>query len=662
MLDKLAYRGFGLTKNRTHTNYLLAIGVNAYLHITPDLHNAVNDVEGLVEVLTHKYQFEVENVQTLINEEATKKSIHLALTRLQKKLGPHDNLIIYFAGHGHWYKNRERGYWIPYDAKEGELDEYIRDGDILDWIRDFRCFHLVLISDSCFSGMFFGGRVRSTTSQFPSRWALTSGGIELVKDGPQGGNSPFAKELISLLDTNESALPFTTLATKLTEILDKRPNESQVPRFEPLNVDGHQGGQFVFEPRKSTTSMKQYNAAATNPIVKKKGARIRIGVLTLCIAVLIVIGTYFGNYWEPNNISSDPEPSLISIFDSSKICHNIYVLEFTDDNGQRDPFFTTLTNEIESLLIKHGCQVLARASYAQLKEQIENEKAILRSENIPSAFFDSLKTIAAEKVLLGNVKRDFNGNIDLRISIIDLRTKGILKSANKLIRGETAYDVNARTPRLRELVGQLLASNVPINSPNNGGNNTQRKKSSLDSSFMEKKEFLFNKSGKKIYLRHMKDGNRWLTENLAINIPEESFSNSSDPHFMQLYGRLYTWKGAKLACESIGEGWRLPSENDWETLINFYGGCIGCRNQKNISEGYGSLAGISSTGFNATWAGFYKMNESLKNTGSDGLYWTNTENDGFIWVIKFNKNQKVISKVKYSENYALSCRCIKKDS
>ena len=40
----------------------------------------------------------------------------------------------------------------------------------------------------------------------PSRWALAAGQIETVEDGLHGGHSPFAKVLLSFLDTNNSPM------------------------------------------------------------------------------------------------------------------------------------------------------------------------------------------------------------------------------------------------------------------------------------------------------------------------------------------------------------------------------------------------------------------------------------------------------------------------
>jgi len=53
----------------------------------------------------------------------------------------------------------------------------------------------------------------------------------------------------------------------------------------------------------------------------------------------------------------------------------------------------------------------------------------------------------------------------------------------------------------------------------------------------------------------------WLAENLAFNAPSSKF--------YEKYGRLYDWKTALSVCP---KGWHLPSDNEWQALVDFAGG------------------------------------------------------------------------------------------
>lgn len=78
----------------------------------------------------------------------------------------------------------------------------------------------------------------------------------------------------------------------------------------------------------------------------------------------------------------------------------------------------------------------------------------------------------------------------------------------------------------------------------------------------------------------------WMTSNLKAGTPyfaaeydldkygdwlETNFSNTAEgtPAEQQdfaRYGNLYEWETACAVCESLGEGWRLPTDEDWQQL------------------------------------------------------------------------------------------------
>ena len=59
----------------------------------------------------------------------------------------------------------------------------------------------------------------------------------------------------------------------------------------------------------------------------------------------------------------------------------------------------------------------------------------------------------------------------------------------------------------------------------------------------------------------------WMAENFRYDLRDEDYcrvysgdSRTLDP---KVYGRLYTYQGAVNACP---EGWRLPTDEDWQSL------------------------------------------------------------------------------------------------
>ncbi|MDA7625744.1 caspase family protein, partial [bacterium] len=243
------------TNHPNGKNYLLTIAIDDYEYC-PKLHNAVKDAKDLINVLTSRYQFESENILTLINENATEENILLTFRQLASSISPADNLIIFFSGHGEYDPIFKEGYWVPVNAKQGAIQDYVSNSKIKMVLNVIKSRHTFLIIDSCFSGSLFM-QYRSTgvaerLERDPSRWGLTAGRNEIVADGEAGKNSPFADSLIYHLKHSEKSIGASELCNKVIE--DVIANANQTPRGEPLKVEGHRGGQFFFHLKGAITS------------------------------------------------------------------------------------------------------------------------------------------------------------------------------------------------------------------------------------------------------------------------------------------------------------------------------------------------------------------------------------------------------------------------
>jgi uncharacterized protein (TIGR02145 family) len=94
----------------------------------------------------------------------------------------------------------------------------------------------------------------------------------------------------------------------------------------------------------------------------------------------------------------------------------------------------------------------------------------------------------------------------------------------------------------------------------------ETKKQNISSEVLEN-TFTDPRDGK-VY-RTVKIGSQvWMAENLNYNAPG-SVCYNNDPRNGEKYGRLYDWETAKKACPP---GWHLPSDKEWNVLINFAGG------------------------------------------------------------------------------------------
>ncbi len=239
-------------------NFLFAIGIDAYKHLTP-LSNAVRDAREFVALLQERYFYLPENCFTLWDSTATRKEIITVFDQLVEKVGKDDTLLIYFSGHGEYSRIRNRGFWIPVDAQRKDSSTYINNSIIRDYILDINSRHTLLISDSCYAGSFFresrsaeelpnsrSNGYYQKIANYPSRWGLMSGGVERVSDGQVGTNSPFNRGLIDCLRYNmEPHLSILELISQLEKAVGNNVKQQPVGnRIYGVNDSGL--GQFVF--------------------------------------------------------------------------------------------------------------------------------------------------------------------------------------------------------------------------------------------------------------------------------------------------------------------------------------------------------------------------------------------------------------------------------
>lgn len=230
--------------------HALVIGNNAYEHL-PRLETAVNDAETVSTLLRQHYGFAV----TLLLD-ATRDKIILALDKMRTTLTEHDNLMIYYAGHGTLDKEAERGYWLPVNAQPDTRVHWLSTTEITDTLKAMTAKHVLLVADSCYSGTLLrdaGEGLRSGSDQATfftrvaqkrSRTALTSGGLEPVLDSGGGNHSVFAKAFLTALQENTATLDGQQLSNQLKRLVVV--NSPQTPEYSDIRYAGHDGGDFLF--------------------------------------------------------------------------------------------------------------------------------------------------------------------------------------------------------------------------------------------------------------------------------------------------------------------------------------------------------------------------------------------------------------------------------
>ncbi len=229
--------------------HALVIGNNKYRHL-PDLKTAVADARRVSDILEELYGFEVSRL-----ENANRTQILRLVSDLRKKISENDNLLIYYAGHGHLDEGAGEGYWLPVDADPEDPSNWLMTDQIVGQIRAMSAKHVLIVSDSCFSGVLTRGIkiVKKTPSYIArmtnskARLALTSGGLEPVADSGGSGHSVFAAKFISLLEANQAVLDGTQLFSELRP--EVMLNSDQTPEYGRIRKAGDGGGDFLFVRR-----------------------------------------------------------------------------------------------------------------------------------------------------------------------------------------------------------------------------------------------------------------------------------------------------------------------------------------------------------------------------------------------------------------------------
>jgi uncharacterized protein (TIGR02145 family) len=159
--------------------------------------------------------------------------------------------------------------------------------------------------------------------------------------------------------------------------------------------------------------------------------------------------------------------------------------------------------------------------------------------------------------------------------------------------------------------------------------------------------------------RRMADGKQWTTKNLNVDTVLSYCYDGAESNCRQ-YGRLYTWESAQRVCQSLGDGWRLPTDGDWRQMAKHYGGVSEDAEDKGKAA-YKTLLAGGSSGFDAVLGGGRSDDGGYARVEAHGFYWTASEIDGSTaWSYNFAKGGPALHRQRGLEKVrALSVRCIK---
>lgn len=159
--------------------------------------------------------------------------------------------------------------------------------------------------------------------------------------------------------------------------------------------------------------------------------------------------------------------------------------------------------------------------------------------------------------------------------------------------------------------------------------------------------------------KRMADGNQWMTRNLNVNTAPSYCYDDAEPN-CQKYGRLYTWESSQRACQSLGDGWRLPTDDEWHQMAKRYGGVSADSDDKGKAA-YKSLMSGGDSGFNAVLGGGRSDDGQYARLEAHGFYWTASEIDQATgWFYNFGRGGQALHRQDGGEKQrAFSVRCVR---
>jgi len=166
-------------------------------------------------------------------------------------------------------------------------------------------------------------------------------------------------------------------------------------------------------------------------------------------------------------------------------------------------------------------------------------------------------------------------------------------------------------------------------------------------------------------------GKCWMAENLNYGTMIDGIEEQTDNGIVEkycfqnntflcdnTYGGLYQWRemmqytqseGAKGICP---EGWHIPSDGDWNALINATGGVANAGD--NLIEG-------GSSGFEAKWGGHRNLVTPYPfgYVGQGAFFWSSTEVNGSLALDRYIlKNDSEVYSEQREKAYGFSVRCV----
>jgi len=591
-------------------------------------------------LLEEQFGYQNEDIHLLLNQEATRRNIIRKLYTLSEAIQEEDRILIYYSGHGYMNKRNKLGYWIPINAEKGFKADYIANSEIQDLIKSMDCRHMLLISDSCFSGsLLVRDAIEEEENAFdywednPSRWIFCSG-KGVVADGVKNENSPFAKQLLKhLSETQLDKININWLADKV--IRSVRFGYEQQAEACPLYGAGHDGGQFIFY-KKGTIENQEKAAYET----AKQSTDIQTLIDFLETAKnknykrsirKILRNLEQEEAWKKVNQNSYASlDEFIDEYPNSPYLKDAEVLKEALKQKKRKPKATKPSpppikkEPITKPKAKPKTKPVKKASGLKAIQDLIEDNDLFKAYDELEKYLDQSKGATKHFLKLKHLKESYADFLNL----------------SRL--GEYTYNTEVREKR------KIVESSIQLLEQIQKTPKKQVKKIPQVKIF--RNTYTDPRDGKTYQVVELKDGNIWLAQNLSFQLEEGCWAYKDSERNRSTYGNLYTWDAAMEACPP---GWRIPNKAEWWELRKQYGGS---------KAAYAPLIDGGGAGFNALLGGYRDSYKSYNRLKEYGCFWSSTTVNKGKRVLGFDfrrhKKGDSIAQIERFKSVGRSVRCI----
>ncbi|MEM7101741.1 MAG: FISUMP domain-containing protein [Bacteroidota bacterium] len=117
----------------------------------------------------------------------------------------------------------------------------------------------------------------------------------------------------------------------------------------------------------------------------------------------------------------------------------------------------------------------------------------------------------------------------------------------------------------------------------------------------------------------------WLVENVRNVLSGDESCYDKEQSNCEKFGSLLDYNTARRSCSSLSNGWRLPSNKDWEKLGSYYGGLSNDSGRQSV---YDNLMARGLSKMNILLAGHKSNAGRYSGLGATGYYWSSSPDSG----------------------------------